>query len=203
MVVPIDTTTIKTLYIFVEIAIDAEHLTSSIRLNFPSSRQAFRNRLLTEEEESLRIGDKIEKGRPTLSIEGPKGKGKEDVGEGGELPTRIALVSTIQFVAAVQRLKDDLSTEMNTEHGQSQASGGNAGLIAGPEPTGVDDKLKSSVPQLWTGRYEVTVPRSKPLSPGEILGCTAPRLSDVDALMYATFHFACPLASHTRAHVYV
>jgi len=38
--------------------------------------------------------------------------------------------------------------------------------------------------KLWCGRYEVTIPRSKPLSPGEILGCTAPRLNDVDALIY-------------------
>lgn len=203
VVVPIDTTTIKTLYIFVEIAIDAEHLTSSVRLNFPSSRHAFRDRLLGDEE-TVRTGDRIEKGRPTLSIEGPKGKEKEEVDEGGrELPTRLALVSTIQFVAAVQRLKDDLSTEMNADNAQSQATGGNAGLIAGPEQTKVEDESKSRAPRFWTGRYEVTVPRSKPLSPGEILGCTAPRLSDVDALVYATSHFTCPLAHHTHACAYI
>ncbi|CAE6423006.1 unnamed protein product [Rhizoctonia solani] len=164
--VPIDTTTIKTLYIFVEIAIDAEHLTNTIRMNFPSSRQTFRERLLTDEH--IPTGEQIHSGKAALSIEAPedtKGKSKEPE---ENQPTRLALVSTIQFVAAVQRLKDDLSTE-----------GGPVGLITGPESE------ESTGPRLWHGRYEATIPRSKPLSPGEILGCTAPRLSnDVDALIY-------------------
>lgn len=32
--------------------------------------------------------------------------------------------------------------------------------------------------------YTVTVPQSKPLSPGEILGCTSPRLQGVDAIIF-------------------
>ena len=33
--------------------------------------------------------------------------------------------------------------------------------------------------------YKVTIPQSKPLSPGEILGCTSPKLSEnTDAIMY-------------------
>ncbi|CAE7120795.1 unnamed protein product, partial [Rhizoctonia solani] len=76
--VPIDTTTIKTLYIFVEIAIDAEHLTNTIRMNFPSTRQTFRERLLTDEH--IPTGEQIHSGKPTLAIEAPddtKGKDKE------------------------------------------------------------------------------------------------------------------------------
>lgn len=58
--------------------------------------------------------------------------------------SHIALVSTIQFVAALQ-----------------------------------------SVQQLLSVDYKVTVPQSRPLSPGEILGCTSPRLpADVTALVY-------------------
>ena len=55
----------------------------------------------------------------------------------------IALVSTIQFVAALQSIHRELQTEFN-----------------------------------------VVVPQSKPLSPGEILGCTSPRLPPVDAVVY-------------------
>uniref|UniRef100_G1N1B5 2-(3-amino-3-carboxypropyl)histidine synthase subunit 1 n=1 Tax=Meleagris gallopavo TaxID=9103 RepID=G1N1B5_MELGA len=56
----------------------------------------------------------------------------------------LALVSTIQFVAAVQAASQEL---------QSQ--------------------------------YKVCVPQCKPLSPGEILGCTSPRLArDTDAIVY-------------------
>ena len=31
--------------------------------------------------------------------------------------------------------------------------------------------------------YQVEIPQCKPLSPGEILGCTAPRIKDKDAFM--------------------
>ncbi|XP_030041620.1 2-(3-amino-3-carboxypropyl)histidine synthase subunit 1 isoform X2 [Microcaecilia unicolor] len=56
----------------------------------------------------------------------------------------LALVSTIQFVSALQ-----------------------------------------AVSQVLRSEYHVIVPQSKPLSPGEILGCTSPRLEqDVDAVVY-------------------
>jgi len=32
--------------------------------------------------------------------------------------------------------------------------------------------------------YCVKVPQEKPLSPGEILGCTSPKVSDADCLIY-------------------
>jgi len=33
--------------------------------------------------------------------------------------------------------------------------------------------------------YHITIPQCKPLSPGEILGCTSPKLSaDVQAIVY-------------------
>ncbi|EDV21578.1 uncharacterized protein TRIADDRAFT_3141, partial [Trichoplax adhaerens] len=56
----------------------------------------------------------------------------------------IALVSTIQFVAALQVI---ISNELSHD-------------------------------------YNVSVPQCKPLSPGEILGCTAPKLTDVDVVIY-------------------
>ena len=39
------------------------------------------------------------------------------------------------------------------------------------------------VKQELSNDYNVSVPQCKPLSPGEILGCTAPKLLNVDALM--------------------
>jgi 2-(3-amino-3-carboxypropyl)histidine synthase len=32
--------------------------------------------------------------------------------------------------------------------------------------------------------YHVKLPQSKPLSPGEILGCTSPKMTDVDIVIY-------------------
>ncbi|KAG6886080.1 hypothetical protein C0993_004070 [Termitomyces sp. T159_Od127] len=155
-IVPMDQTSIKTLYVFVEIAIDSAHLAETVRLNFPSDRQQFHENLLNSEETDRLIPAGTKIGSTShLRIEGPSSD--DDEGRGPSLshePTRLALVSTIQFVAALQRLKEDLTS------------------VAG------------SSGKLWSGKYEATIPRSKPLSPGEILGCTAPRLNDVDALIY-------------------
>lgn len=93
--VPIDTTTIKMLYVFVDIKIDNQHVIDILRHKFYPGAQ-------------------------------------------------IALVSTIQFVAALQ-----------------------------------------SIQQVLSGDYKVLIPQSKPLSPGEILGCTSPRLPDgTEAIVY-------------------
>ena len=95
--VPVTTTTIKMLYVFVDIKIDNEHFIETVKLNFPQPGAV-----------------------------------------------KIALVSTIQFVAALQSCAQ---------------------------------QLKST--------HDVVVPQSRPLSPGEILGCTSARLSkDIGALVY-------------------
>lgn len=57
--------------------------------------------------------------------------------------TKLALVSTVQFISSLQAAKNELSTD-----------------------------------------YDVTIPQAKPLSPGEILGCTSPRIDGVDAIIY-------------------
>ncbi|KZO90490.1 hypothetical protein CALVIDRAFT_490323 [Calocera viscosa TUFC12733] len=172
--VPVDTTTIKTLYVFVEIAIDNLHLAKTVRLNFPDDRTAFRKKLrdieAAEQKGKITTGDQIAPAMRHLAI----------TAEGGEEPaepmtvkdrTRLALVSTIQFVAGVQGLKEDLTKALAPPEG-------------GPQDTSSQALVQSSDLSLHTGAYDVTIPRSKPLSPGEILGCTAPCLPDVDALLY-------------------
>ena len=184
--VPMDQTTIKTLYIFVEIAIDSPHLAQSVRLNFPNDRQRFREALLESEEtdQKIPIGTRI--GPSRLRIEGPSASERsEDRHPALSInpePTRLALVSTIQFVAALQKLKEDLTQEtrdLTSLHPTTRL------LVDQNESTATGDEASSSIQgaYIWTGKYEATIPRSKPLSPGEILGCTAPRLGDVDALM--------------------
>lgn len=187
---PIDQTTIKTLYVFVEIAIDSSHLIQTIRLNFPTDRRRFHEALLDSEE----TDSQIPAGRPLtqgnhLRIEGPSSADSPDADAKNTQeksavasyePTKLALVSTIQFVAALSRLKDDL----NTEHPDAETNL----AITSEGAAGQDgDALAVGRPKLWTGRYDATIPRSKPLSPGEILGCTAPTLNDVDALMYVPY----------------
>lgn len=177
--VPIDQTTIKTLYIFVEIAIDSKHVVQTVRMNFPDDRERFREVLDKEHEDiDLPLGRRINP-RSHLAVQPPNPSGSD----GSDLhssarrnsPTRLALVSTIQFVAALQKLKDDLSEEFSEPAPQL------IGQKIDDDMT-QDGALSSHVP--YRGKYEAIIPRSKPLSPGEILGCTAPRLGDVDAILY-------------------
>ncbi len=56
-------------------------------------------------------------------------------------------------------------------------------LIEATRPSQDVSGAGSSRQHEYSGGYEASIPRSKPLSPGEILGCTAPRLSDADAIM--------------------
>ncbi|CEP09883.1 hypothetical protein [Parasitella parasitica] len=91
--VPVDITTIETLYVFVDIGIDTQHFIATVKKNF-------------------------EKGK------------------------RLVLVGTIQFAAALQASKAPLEED-----------------------------------------YTVFIPQSKPLSPGEILGCTSPKLTDMDYIV--------------------
>ena len=96
--IPVDVTRIKTLYVFVDIAIDMSHLLASLERNFA-------------------------------------------------VPKTIALVGTIQFNATIHCIKPDL------------------------ERAG----------------FSVLVPQIAPLSKGEILGCTSPKLpedTNVDLILY-------------------
>ncbi|KAI9447752.1 diphthamide synthesis protein [Lactarius indigo] len=177
--VPMDQTNIKTLYVFVEIAIDSIHLAQTVRLNFPDDRHLFHETLLDSEEKNSQIPAGTTIGHPLhLRIEGPP-IASSVIQEGGDSsplqgpstkPTRLALVSTIQFVAALQQLKDDLNAQYSGATPLGLLTNGTED--AGPDRPAVDVRT----PKLWTGRYDATIPRSKPLSPGEILGCTAPAL---------------------------
>ena len=114
--VPIDTTLIKMLYVFVDIKIDSQHVIDTLRHNF----------------------------------------------EPGSL---LALVGTIQFVASLQSISQQLG-----------------------------------------GDYSVIVPQCKPLSPGEILGCTSPKLTQpADAVVYigdGRFHLESIMISNPSVAAY-
>ncbi|KAG8863816.1 Diphthamide biosynthesis protein 1 [Tulasnella sp. 330] len=196
--VPIDTTTIKTLYIFVEIAIDSAHLVNTIRTNFPSDRELFREKVLD-------INNRLEDAAPRtrsaavsqlqleqspanrISVDGSSTSSERPTMLPSP-PTKFALVSTIQFVSAIQLLHDNLLMDLSegTQPGNQSIPEKFVGLIADNPSSAVSS---TSAPKLGPtrdgGRYDVIIPRAKPLSPGELLGCTAPRLNpDVDALIY-------------------
>ncbi|KAG6911631.1 hypothetical protein DXG01_007881 [Tephrocybe rancida] len=180
--VPMDQTSIKTLYVFVEISIDSTHLAQTVRLNFPSDRQQFHENLLNSEETDRFIPAGTKIGSTShLRIEGPSTSPEDEAGSSkSHEPTRLALVSTIQFVAALQRLKEDLTGEAFIIDPTQPTSGlleSTSSFSDVTAPSEQGDKL-------WSGKYDASIPRTKPLSPGEILGCTSPQLNDVDALIY-------------------
>lgn len=172
---------VKTLYIFVEIGVDSQHLAQTVRFNFPDDRALFHESLLASESSDAKLPAGTVIGRMNhLRIEGAADSGEslDLVRPSPPARTRLALVSTIQFVAALQQLKEDLSSE----YPDLNPSMTPPGLLEGATQ---EHAPANGQPKLWTGVYDATIPRSKPLSPGELLGCTAPPIGDVDALMYA------------------
>ena len=186
--VPVSQTTLRTLYIFVEITIDPLHLSLSIRRNFPSSKTSFHRTILSEKDNKVvgkGIGATLEIG---IEEEPPiPNEKKEEVKE--DTPTRLALVSTIQFISAVQDLRDALSESLppiSNSDPPPHSSDSTALTTIKPELRTQSTILRARAEEigLWRGKYDVVVPQVKPLSPGEVLGCTAPKLDDnVDALM--------------------
>jgi hypothetical protein len=152
--------------VFVEIAIDTPHLALSVRRNFPSSRRAFHRSVIDAEDAPT--GGKVD-----IALDEEEQQQRDAVDSREDPVTRLALVSTIQFVAAIQALRTDLDKalpELET-------------VDADPSEEGMLAKMRKGDIGVWRGKYDITIPQSRPLSPGEILGCTAPKLSDVDALM--------------------
>ncbi|KAK9502638.1 hypothetical protein O3M35_011370 [Rhynocoris fuscipes] len=114
--IPVDQVSVKSLYIFVDIKIDAVHFMETLKLNFKKE-------------------------------------------------TKLCLVSTIQFITTLHAVAKDLRKE----------------------------------------NYEIIIPQSKPLSPGEILGCTAPMVEDADVLVYlgdGRFHLEAAMIANPKLKAY-
>lgn len=65
--------------------------------------------------------------------------------------------------------------------------------------------LHASAKELRDSEYDVVIPQSKPLSPGEILGCTAPRIADERVLIYlgdGRFHLEAAMISNPSLDAY-
>lgn len=120
-----------------------------------------------------------------ITVESPTSTAPSTTSEALDKPTKLAVVGTIQFVAAVQGVKTDLEAEVPPEEKLPERLAIEASKEGGDEmEVDLEDSPKSVAQS--SPKFEVSVPQVKPLSPGEILGCTAPRLDpETDALMYA------------------
>lgn len=54
--------------------------------------------------------------------------------------------------------------------------------------------------------FQVTIPQAKPLSAGEVLGCTSPQIRDVDYLIYlgdGRFHLESAMIANPKLKTYM
>ncbi|CAO1624736.1 unnamed protein product [Sympodiomycopsis kandeliae] len=210
--IPVDQTQIKTLYVFVEISIDPSHLAATVRANFPDEKAQFRARILSgavkgkqRQEQAGLPEDKNTTSAPlSIGIERSAEGQTPDPSDQTSKPTHLALVGTVQFINAIQGLRDNLEERVQVT-GDTVDPSGRLMLTSGTE-TDLElltiSETAYAAPRPSTGTYSITVPQVKPLSPGEVLGCTSPRLSsDVDAIIYVgdgRFHLESIMIANPR-----
>lgn len=163
--VPVDATKIRTLYVFVEITVDRTHLAETVAYNFPQCCDSYSSSHSSQS-----------KGKPQLSLESPETSesvAATSVADDKHRPFKLAAVGTVQFLSAVQGLAADLAS----------VSDNSLGRLALPSTS--DSATEAAASTSRRRPIEVLVPQVKPLSPGEVLGCTAPRLPlDIEAILY-------------------
>ena len=151
--IPVDQTMIRTLYVFVEIQVDTTHLYQTIRVNFPADRACFRQRVLTSPyEQATHAALPVQAQEPTPSK---------------KQPTHIALVGTVQFIGAIQAIREALTTCPSEDDISARKA------IAPKEESeiaGADHDHSIFGTSGAHGAFKVSVPQIKPLSPGEVLG---------------------------------
>lgn len=159
--VPVDITTIPCLYVFVDIQIDVDHLVDTIRLNFPPLP-------VGQQQSPLVAAAAVQQQLQSLNM---SAAGDSDGASGSE---RLAAAG------------DSGSTNHQQPPPQQQTRPQKlvlAGTIQFSSAIQVArQRLSSEFPSL-------AVPKVRPLSPGEVLGCTAPvldqqGLGDADALAF-------------------
>ncbi|SNX87215.1 probable Diphthamide biosynthesis protein 1 [Melanopsichium pennsylvanicum] len=210
--VPVDQTAIKTLYVFVEISIDPAHLASTIRANFPSDKHQFRKNILGGSQNANGRKQHVDEnaGRAKITI----GTTQDDfngnpAARHKAAQTHLALVGTVQFINAIHALREALEQQQHRLINGSIVTGEpnrdrmllTSGTVDGGSVEHISQAAKWN--QWSSGKYEVTVPQVKPLSPGEVLGCTAPKLDkdNIDAIVYigdGRFHLESIMIANPR-----
>ncbi|KAE8254428.1 hypothetical protein A4X13_0g3426 [Tilletia indica] len=183
--VPLDQTGgLRTLYVFVEIGLDVEHLVRTIRYNFPSDSDTFHDLVrrtdpaVAQESSRAKVDIAIEEEEERSTTEDGQRKRRRR--------THLALVGTVQFINALAPLKEALESELNADNpllSNANAALGRKRITAGTEGSNDGDNGEKDgddvVPQYHRGAYRLTIPQIRPLSPGEILGCTSPTLPSI------------------------
>lgn len=192
------------------------HLAQTVRANFPSDKASYRAKVLggssskgkeRDEEQSADSAARVEIGidhEEAQSRTSNHGDGTLNSDE--SKPTHLALVGTVQFINAIQGLRDALEEPVRRADDKTSDMTERLLLAPGEQSEEKDNGRHTSggvsTAAAATGAYTITVPQVKPLSPGEILGCTSPRLpSDVDSVIYigdGRFHLESIMIANPR-----
>lgn len=172
--VPVDNTVVPCLYVFVDIKIDVDRLISTVNLNL-------KQRLVFEEKEEEPIKKDLlfieqdfvsHEEKPAQTLFSHEYKSTKDLVFDGEKPTK-------DFVCDEEKpRKDSLvpdekkPTKDNLVNDEKKPA--RTLVLAGTIQFGT--AIRAAKPELEKSGFRVLVPQSKPLSAGEVLGCTAPSI---------------------------
>ena len=178
--VPIDVVSIKVLYVFVDIGIDVDHLAATIRRNFkPTTRLALMG--------VIQFSSAINKVKTVLMAAPKSQSGKTGNAAGGDASSCRSTRSCKCVGAIAEAAPDEQGGESERPSMYDQQLRVPAGVdpvksstSTDPDPDPSDDPSKSAEP--FTS---ILVPQARPLSGGEVLGCTSPILAEtVEAYVF-------------------
>eukprot|EP01112_Ceratiomyxa_fruticulosa_P016703 TRINITY_DN5088_c0_g1_i1.p1 TRINITY_DN5088_c0_g1~~TRINITY_DN5088_c0_g1_i1.p1 ORF type:complete len:493 (-),score=85.41 TRINITY_DN5088_c0_g1_i1:86-1519(-) len=113
--------------------------------------------------------------------------------------SKLMLVSTIQFASSLQAAK----TALTNPSSLTSNNNNNNNLTSSTTDTTTSNNNSTTKAAV----YDIVIPQAKPLSSGEILGCTSPKINseDVDALIYlgdGRFHLESIMISNPKVKAY-
>ena len=109
--VPVDVTSIPCLYVFVDIAIDVDHLVETIRLNFPAAQQQQPVEQQQPHPQHLEQQQPHEQQQQAEQQQQQQRCQQQQQQQQQSQPPRLVLAGTIQFSSAIQLAKLRLAAE--------------------------------------------------------------------------------------------
>eukprot|EP00879_Flechtneria_rotunda_P019490 GHRR01020469.1.p1 GENE.GHRR01020469.1~~GHRR01020469.1.p1 ORF type:complete len:341 (+),score=109.08 GHRR01020469.1:153-1175(+) len=167
--VPVDVTSIPCLYIFVDIQIDVDHLVETIRLNFPAQQHVQCQLRQTTAHEAVQ--QQLQ--QVQLHVSGRSLMPAEQV---ASAPPAAAAVPTQQGTYPTN-VPAGAEASIQQQHQPPRL------ILAGTIQ--FSSAIQLAKQRLAAEYPSLAIPKCRPLSPGEVLGCTAPVIQqDADALVF-------------------
>ncbi|WIA41194.1 hypothetical protein OEZ86_004809 [Tetradesmus obliquus] len=193
--VPVDVTCIPCLYVFVDIQVDVDHLVDTIQLNFPplpAGAAAGAQQQQQQQQEPAAEQQQLQSLRLSTAA--------DDSSQQQEPQQQ-------QQQASSQQQQQQASSQQQ-QHQQQQQTRPQQLVLAGTIQ--FSSALQVTKQRLASEYPNLSIPKVRPLSPGEVLGCTAPVLAqqglgDADALVFVAdgrFHLEAIMIANPQLPAY-